>query len=52
MRTANNRKLILAVPDARPGQEVRARVEGFRHTTFFGRPVGVARPRTAGRGRA
>lgn len=38
LRTANNRKVIAALPAAAPGQEVKVRVTGWRHTTFHGEP--------------
>ncbi len=39
MRTANNRKVLLELPDAQVGQRVTARVTGFQNTTFRGEPL-------------
>jgi len=39
MRTANNRKVILELPQARLGQRVKARIIGCEHTTFRGIPL-------------
>jgi tRNA-2-methylthio-N6-dimethylallyladenosine synthase len=42
MRTANNRKLIVDVPEPRPGRSIVAVVTGYRHSTFFGDPIAAA----------
>jgi tRNA-2-methylthio-N6-dimethylallyladenosine synthase len=36
MRTANNRKVVVAADDLRIGQRLTARITGFRNTTYLG----------------
>jgi tRNA-2-methylthio-N6-dimethylallyladenosine synthase len=42
-RTANNRKVLVRLPKARPGQELSVRIMGYQNTTFRGEPLNPAR---------
>ena len=42
-RTANNRKVLVPLPDGRPGDMVSVRITGFRSTTFLGELLPKAR---------
>jgi tRNA-2-methylthio-N6-dimethylallyladenosine synthase len=42
-RTANNRKVLVTLPEGRAGLELEVRITGFRDTTFRGEPLAEAR---------